>query len=128
MDLSKLLGELYTAEDGHVDEEEAPSPPTALDPSLGPDWADETRLDQVFASWVPGPTADAPAAEREMAYSDLPSSLHEASTNQPLSATPRGAGDEAQAGSAEARSWTRSDDDVLPHRRGRGRRLNLLRR
>lgn len=129
MDLSKLLGELYTAEDDQVVTEEDPSPPQAFETSPGPEWADEAHLDQVFASWVPGPTSDAPAAEREMAYSHLRSSLDEPSADQPPSASPTGAEDGAH-GPAEACSWTRSDDDVLPYRRGRGRgrRLSLLRR
>jgi hypothetical protein len=50
MDLSKVLGDVY-----ETDRREAP------------EWADEQRLDEVFAQWTPGPPADAPAAEREMA-------------------------------------------------------------
>jgi hypothetical protein len=115
MDLSKLLGELYTAEDDDlVVEAERPQEPDPVDTASAPDWSDEARLDQVFASWVPGPPSDAPAAEREMASSPLPAPVDE----------PRTA---VEAGIAPAPSWTPADDDVLPYRRS-GRRLSLLRR
>ena len=46
--------------------EEAPAAPD------GPEWADEARLDEVFATWTPGPPPDAPASEREMAEVESP--------------------------------------------------------
>ncbi|HEX2040194.1 MAG TPA: hypothetical protein VHF47_10730 [Acidimicrobiales bacterium] len=49
MDLSKVLGDVYES-----------------DRRQAPDWADEHRLDEVFAQWTPGPPAEAPAAEREI--------------------------------------------------------------
>ena len=39
-----------------------------------PEWADEDVLDEAFAQWVPGPPADAPAAERSM-LSELAASV-----------------------------------------------------
>ncbi len=68
MDLSKLLGDLY--ETDHTDETDSPSDAMSEAPSSrpapGPEWANEARLDEAFASWKPGPPDDAPAAEREM--------------------------------------------------------------
>ncbi len=136
MDLSKLLGELYTAEhDDPVVEAEPARDPDPLDTSAqdlsgpdlsAPDWADESRLDEVFASWVPGPPPDAPSAEREMASWSHPDSSGEPDAElRPASqAVPDAAED---LGADRVRSWTRSDDDVLPYRRCR-RRLSLLRR
>lgn len=63
MDLSKLLSDVYAH-----DHAPAPaSPPVSTSDTDGPEWADEARLDEAFAQWVPGPPDDAPAAEREMA-------------------------------------------------------------
>ena len=56
-DLSEMLGAVY----GGSDEETAPAEPTD-----GPEWADDDQLDRAFAEWTPGPSADAPAAERSM--------------------------------------------------------------
>lgn len=56
MDLSKVLGDVYESED-------RPAPAAGA----APEWADEHRLDAVFAQWTPGPPASAPAMEREMA-------------------------------------------------------------
>lgn len=147
MDLSKLLGDLYTSDDdhagnGHGDDDHAgdhhdatgkelASPPGALETSAGPDWSNETRLDQVFASWTPGPPSDAPAAEREMAYSGLPASTEGARLPAASdSEVEDGVTDVAVPAPATAETWTRSDDDVLPYRRSRGRsgRLSRLRR
>ncbi|MDP8974932.1 MAG: hypothetical protein M3N28_00890, partial [Actinomycetota bacterium] len=63
MDLSKLLGDLY-----ETDETDSPPGPMSAEPSTpaGPEWANEARLDEAFASWKPGPPDDAPAAEREV--------------------------------------------------------------
>lgn len=58
MDLSKVLDDVY-------DTEKRPTPRA----DAAPAWADEQKLDEVFAQWTPGPPADAPAAEREMAES-----------------------------------------------------------
>ncbi|MDP8975412.1 MAG: hypothetical protein M3N28_03410 [Actinomycetota bacterium] len=83
MDLSKLLGDLY--ETDHTDETDSPpdgmSEAPSSQPAPGPEWANEARLDEAFASWKPGPPDDAPAAEREMAdhYQDTsPSQLQAA--------------------------------------------------
>ena len=113
-----------------------------------PEWSDEARLDEVFAFWTPGPPSDAPAAEREMAYAggpglaapaapsdmDLDASFPEAfpelSADQIGAELPSEHGrSEPELEAGEARPWSRSDDDVLPHSRRRaGRRLSLRRR
>lgn len=58
-DLSRVLGDLYG------ESEQAAAPASSFRPTA-PEWADDERLDEAFASWTPGPPADAPAAEREM--------------------------------------------------------------
>lgn len=125
MDLSKLLGELYTAEDDDlVVEADQPHEPEPADAASAPDWSDEAHLDQVFSSWVPGPPPDAPAAEREMASTPPPEPPPETGDDAPAHPEP---GSVVQATTAPAPPWTRTDDDVLRYRRGR-RRLSLLRR
>lgn len=68
-DLSKVLGDVYgagqpatlAAAPASADDEAAPRrEPTA------PEWADDSRLDEAFANWNPGPGPDAPAAERDL--------------------------------------------------------------
>ena len=74
-DLSKVLGDVYSAA--------RPAPPAvaptpdepqtdAAPGRLAPAWADESRLDEAFANWNPGPGPDAPAAERDL-FRDAPS-------------------------------------------------------
>lgn len=65
MDFSKALGDLYGTDKSDAGEDAGAPPPPPADE--GPEWADEARLDAAFGSWVPGPPADAPAAERQMA-------------------------------------------------------------
>ena len=133
MDLSKLLGELYQEDDRSSADGDRDRPKPAEAPASGPEWSDEARLDRVFASWTPGPPADAPAAEREMA-STAPAGVDEPVLGEDLEREAdqaTGGEDEvAPAVSGQARAWTPSDDDVLPYRRrrGRGGRLSLLRR
>lgn len=57
-DLSRVLGDLYG------DNEPTNEPSTYR--ATAPEWATDERLDEAFASWTPGPPADAHAAEREM--------------------------------------------------------------
>ncbi len=107
-----MLGDLYEADE----DDPSPSSPPPANQLLGagPEWADEALLDQAFASWTPGPPANAPAAEREMAE-PAADNLDNPGPVVPL----------------ESRPWTAADDDVLPRRRGGGRRgglLSLLRR
>ena len=65
-DLSRLLGDVYNSGTPGDADDDARSPVT----TTLPDWADEEVLDEAFSNWVPGPPADAPAAERTM-LSDL---------------------------------------------------------
>lgn len=150
MDLSKLLGDLYDPDDSHRPASARRDEASPSSPLPGPEWADEERLDEAFASWRPGPPDDAPAAEREMAeqypgasFPQLEAALA-GEDNFPLDAPGRSGDDEGQASQpggvttadldpldiGEPRAWTRSDDDVLPRRRsGRlGLRLSRLRR
>jgi hypothetical protein len=156
MDLSKLLGDLYEQEavdHNRRDERDqpsssgdqpSPSGQEARRPAAGPEWADEARLDEAFASWRPGPPEGAPAAEREMAEVPPTASfpgLEEAlaadrfGMESPAAAV-EGHADGLSASSAthadavpvdigEARAWTRSDDDVLTRRRSGGLRARL---
>jgi hypothetical protein len=97
MELSKVLDDVYETKQG-----------------AAPEWADEQRLDEAFAEWTPGPPADAPAAEREMAMhhvgrTRLDNGMAAASTRAPvveltdLAVRPKPF--------APAR-WVRGDDDV----------------
>lgn len=63
-DLSNLLGDVYGGHDPDA-------PPVRREPSAAqraevPAWADESRLDAVFADWQPGPAPGAPAVERDL--------------------------------------------------------------
>ena len=65
MDLSKLLSDVYDRSETPAAE---PQPKPARPPRFAaPAWADDDRLDKVFADWTPGPPPEAPAAEREIA-------------------------------------------------------------
>ncbi len=71
-----------------------------------PEWAEDAVLDRFFASWTPGPPPDAPSAEQEM-MGLVTSAGGEAGTD-PAFAT-------------DGSGWARSDDDVFPGPRRRGR-------
>lgn len=57
-DLSKVLGDLYGGDE--------PPPASQSFRPTAPEWADESRLDEAFADWTPGPPPEAHATEREM--------------------------------------------------------------
>lgn len=59
-DLSKVLGDLYGADD-----QPSAAPPRNFR-AEAPEWADEQRLDDAFADWTPGPDAHAHALEHEV--------------------------------------------------------------
>ncbi|MDQ3147815.1 MAG: hypothetical protein M3R01_12955 [Actinomycetota bacterium] len=157
-DLSRLLGDVYGSGPATEDQNEAEpgpdpaetdgadgtatlaatptmalSPPAERAPDAALDWADETALDRAFASWVPGPSADAPAAERRLmgdqgAGPEL--TTEEAPDAPPPTAEWLFEGDApgAEPGTppsealGQARAWARSDDDILPVRGRRRRR------
>jgi len=63
-DLSKMLGDVYDAPAA-----DAPRPedgPITTGRRPVPEWSDDEHLDRAFAGWTPGPSADAPAAERKL--------------------------------------------------------------
>jgi hypothetical protein len=158
-DLSRLLGDVYgsgPAPEDHDGGEPAPesnegvteedttehatvsapasTPPAErpLDPAL--DWADETALDEAFASWVPGPSADAPAAERRLMGGQVAEGGGDEAEAAPDAPPPPAEwlfeGDQPGAEVVppvsqepeHVRLWTRSDDDILPVRARRRRR------
>jgi hypothetical protein len=62
-DLSELLGDVY----GGADDAPVAHEPAAADRApTPPSWADDQHLDQAFADWTPGPSADAHPAEHEV--------------------------------------------------------------
>lgn len=65
-DLSKVLGDLYGGDD-----QPSVAPPRNFR-AEAPEWADDDRLDEAFADWTPGPTADAHRTEHEVVI-DMPS-------------------------------------------------------
>ena len=63
-DLSKMLGDVYDAPGADAPQPEDGPMTTGRRPV--PEWSDDEHLDRAFAGWTPGPTADAPAAERKL--------------------------------------------------------------
>jgi hypothetical protein len=151
-DLSRLLGNVYG------DDAPATDAPATFDEAVPtravaklPEWADEDVLDEAFAHWVPGPPADAPAAERsmltELAADTIPAAPTAAPAAEPAFAQPVVEIDDsshddlyqpmidpllaavtAQAAieHAVSRGWQRGDDDILPAKSGgKSRRLAL---
>lgn len=98
-DLSKVLGDVYGAGQA-APPAAAPAPapaedqPEARPAPAAPAWADDSRLDEAFANWNPGPGPDAPAAERELFVNtpsrpldeDLAAALSEALADAPVPA------------------------------------------
>lgn len=109
-DLSQLLGDLY-ADDT---------------PAKAPAWSSDEALDEAFSSWVPGPSDDAPSAQRlvvagaadEPVFASLDTASPwdvELEPNVELEAAPL-------ATAVVTARWTPSDDDILPSRGPRRRR------
>jgi hypothetical protein len=65
-DLSKMLGDVYDAPAEAPEAPEADSRPTPATRRPVPEWSDDEHLDRAFAGWTPGPSADAPAKERNL--------------------------------------------------------------
>lgn len=95
-DLSRLLDDVYRDET----------------PTRAPSWSSDEALDEAFSSWIPGPGAEASAAERaivagatdEVAFEPV-LTLDEWTLESPvLIDRPR---------------WSPSDDDILPARKRR---------
>jgi hypothetical protein len=106
-DLSQLLGDLY-ADDA---------------PATAPAWSSDEALDDVFESWVPGPSSDASPTERSLVAGAIDEATVEpvealtAWSVEPEPALVAAMSDRAPA----ATRWSPSDDDILPVRRARRR-------
>ncbi|HYE76669.1 MAG TPA: hypothetical protein VEI97_01655 [bacterium] len=110
-----MLEDLYPEENDQRGDE-APAPPAeGPEPTdqehKGPEWADEARLEEVFSSWTPGPPADAPDAEREMAHGlgsdlDLQAELSDDHFDAVVLESDR-------LEDVPRQGWSRSEDDVL---------------
>jgi hypothetical protein len=116
-DLSRMLDDLYAVPETGTSE-------AVL--TKAPAWASEEALDEVFSSWVPGPSEDASATERSMvsAAAMTPSLVvDEASADTWLHETEPVVEEPVAAVAGPAR-WVPAHDDILPARRGprRGRR------
>lgn len=113
-DLSRVLGDLYG--------DNEPNIPASTYRPTAPEWADEDRLDEAFASWTPGPPADAPAAEREMSVVVEAPVLPAARLDEDLAATlsaalvDAGHDNEVEVPAASAPSYALPtyDDEPLP--------------
>lgn len=106
-DLSRLLDDVYGDSEASV--EPAPTTPAPTLTGL-PDWAIDSVLDEAFADWVPGPPTVAVGAM------DAPSEHVVGNLQRSAFA------DLATVPAAEPEvlhAWSRSDDDILPGRRGR---------
>lgn len=103
MDFSDVLVQIRQPgrSDGQTAADDAHAAPVEGCGPTVPDWAEDDVLDRAFASWTPGPPADAPSAEREMVKLAVEPDGERAST-----------GGTPQAGAR----WMRSDDDILPPR------------
>ncbi len=127
-DLSRLLGDVY--------DPEASTPPA----DSAPAWSNDGALDAAFANWVPGglddrSTTDGPTAEvttRAVPVRETPKAPtvdQEELRAQGLSAIHQWqvptVPDEAPDPGPTPAVWQRSDDDVLPTQRRRGRALSL---
>jgi hypothetical protein len=130
-DLSQLLDDLYDAAGADQTAPAAAVPPAAAEPA--PDWSSEEALDEVFSGWVPGPSADAPAAERSFvaAATDAPAvEAPEAdewfAATEPVAAAwepePAAATEARELVGAVITRWSPSDDDLLPSSGSRARR------
>lgn len=99
-DLSRLLDDVYGPSDTAAPE----APPAPAPSSTGlPDWALDSVLDDAFSDWMPGSSAE--PAEEPTAPVAVPvlAAATVAVAPQPVAVRP----------------WARSDDDILPVRRGR---------
>jgi hypothetical protein len=73
-DLSRLLGDLYGDEspgNATVTSWDAVPPPDEPPPPKAPSWSSDEALDEMFASWVPGEPAEAPAPPAMFDTSEL---------------------------------------------------------
>ena len=108
-DLSRLLDDVYGEQGASADV--APPEPTPALTGL-PDWAMDSVLDEAFADWVPGPpTVATDAFDADPTFERVIGHPHRPAFGEPTG--------EPAARQEAATSWTRTDDDILPTRRGR---------
>jgi hypothetical protein len=112
-DLSRLLDDLYAMSGTEADT----SAVATEEPTRAPAWSSEEALDEVFSSWVPGPSEDAPSAQRSIvAAVDVEAPVEAPAVDAWLQET------EPVAVAAGLPRWSPSDDDILPARRPSRRR------
>jgi hypothetical protein len=127
-DLSRMLDDLYALPS--TDGDDGAQPELAKAPA----WSSDEALDEVFSSWVPGPTDDVTSTQRSLVADAAiePLTIAPAVDDWLLETAP--APDpqpepvvEPVATAAPIRPWVPSDDDILP-RRARTRRAGARRR
>jgi hypothetical protein len=113
-DVSRLLDDLYAA----------PALPETQEPTRAPEWSSAEALDEVFASWVPGPGDDAPAAQRSIVAEVRTEPVVTAlADDEWLHGTEPVLPDPEPVGVAPVLArWSPSDDDILPSAGRRRRR------
>jgi hypothetical protein len=117
-DLSQLLGDLYADDTPST----APSQPAEELATRAPAWSSEDALDEAFATWVPGPSDDAPSAERSIVAGAFDTRPAPAPAPAPEDDDwRRDTAPALESPTVHAR-WAPSDDDILPARRTRKRR------
>jgi hypothetical protein len=124
-DLSRMLDDLYALPSTDGDD--------GLEPELAkaPAWSSDEALDEVFSSWIPGPTEDATSTQRALvaAATTEPLTVAPVVDDWLIESAPEPAPDPEPATLVEVTPerplalvpWVPSDDDILPPRRARGR-------
>ena len=114
-DLSRLLDDLYAMSGTETDTDTVTATLPTEEPTRAPEWSSEEALDEVFSSWVPGPSDDASATERSMIAETRGEPLVEQPTvdawlqeTEPIAPLEP---------AVLAARWSPSDDDILPARR-----------
>jgi hypothetical protein len=120
-DLSRMLDDLYAMPGTDVDDGFTAAPTKA------PDWSSDEALDEVFSSWVPGPTDDVTATQRSLVADaateplTMPPAVDSWLLETAPEPEPEPAVDDVEERPLALVPWTPSDDDILPARRARGR-------
>lgn len=95
-DVARLLDDLYTEDS----------------PTRAPSWSSDEALDEAFSSWIPGPGAEASAAERAIVAGAI-----DEVTYEPVISL------DAWRVTApvlvDRQRWSPSDDDILPAQKRR---------
>lgn len=89
-------------------------------PATAPEWADDERLDELFSAWAEAALATDVATDRPLVPGDDAPPAPDVTVYEPPAG---GAEVDLRAGREALPVWSRSDDEVIPRRRGRwGRR------